>query len=138
MICKCGKEYEPRHERDIMCLGCYSKQGTRSKNKGRTNESRFAKNVQKKIDNVELPIKIKRTPASGAIHEFEPGDLIVTQGYDTVFAKIHWELKDTKTWQIENWMQKAMEQEEEIGEPASGIAKGDAALSTAEDEEGGE
>lgn len=115
MKCRtCKKEFEPRHEKDYFCLPCNSLRGKRNKNKGRANEHRFAKNLQKRLDVYGVPIRVRRTPASGAIHEFEAGDLLFSGKGDTMFEKIHWELKNTQNWQIEKWMQKAKDSEEEM------------------------
>lgn len=116
MICsKCTKEYIDDGKKSSMCPECRSAMGRRSKRKGSANELRFAKKLQDQFDKYDLPYKVRRTPRSGAIHEFEPADLMF-QGLtgDSVFKR-HFELKNSSSWSIEDWFQKAIEVEKERG-----------------------
>lgn len=116
MICKgCGNEYEPRHARDHRCESCYAKAGRRSKRKGSNNELRFSKMVQSFFDDYGFPYKARRTPRSGAIHDFEAADLLISAPHDSVFSKVHFENKNAETWSIPEWYDKATKSEEESG-----------------------
>ena len=127
MICsKCGKEFSDG-KKSTMCPDCRSKMGKRNKRKGNANELRFAKYLQKQFDKYGLKYRARRTPRSGAIHEFEPADIMLSgmkQG--SIFKKIHFENKNTAQWAIEEWFKKVLDQEEENGtnrEPALIIRK---------------
>lgn len=110
---KCNKDYEPRHDKDYLCLECYSKQGRRSKRKGNAQELRYAKKLQELFNKHGLNYLVRRTPRSGAIHEFEPADLLFSRlGRDSVF-NVHAELKNTGSWSIEEWFEKATEIEKD-------------------------
>ena len=112
---KCDNDYLPRHTRDYMCSDCYSKQGRRSKRKGSAQELRYAKKLQEMFDKYDLDYRARRTPRSGAIHEFEPADIMFSRlPVDSVF-NIHAELKNTASWSIEEWYEKANEIEKERG-----------------------
>lgn len=115
-ICKgCGKEYTPRHERDHRCVECYAKAGKRSKRKGNSNELRFSKYLQEQFDKHGLKYRARRTPRSGAIHEFEPADIMFSGSTDSIFSRLHFENKNTVQWDIEGWYEKAIEQEKDTG-----------------------
>ncbi len=115
MECKtCKGIFEARHDKDYFCFECNRIRGVRSKRKGRANESRFAKYLQGELEKYEVGIRVRRTPASGAIAELEKGDLMFAGKGDTVFEKIHWELKNAQNWQIEKWIAKARKSEEEL------------------------
>lgn len=113
-ICKgCSKEYTPRHDRDYRCIECYSKNGSKSKRKGSANELRFAHKLQEQFDKHGLKYMVRRTPRSGAIHEFEPADLMFSGLPSDSIFKRHFELKNSASWSIEDWYGKAKEIEKE-------------------------
>lgn len=116
MICsKCTKEYIEDGKRSSMCPGCRSAMGRRSKRKGSANELRFAKKLQDQFDKHELKYRVRRTPRSGSIHDFEPSDLLWSNlPNDSVFKR-HFELKNSNSWAIEDWYEKAEQIEKEQG-----------------------
>lgn len=116
LICsKCTKEYVDDNKRSSMCPSCRSAMGRRSKRKGSANELRFAKKLQEQFDKYGLKYRVRRTPRSGAIHEFEPADLMFSGiPNDSVFKR-HFELKNSANWSIEDWYSKAKEIEIERG-----------------------
>lgn len=112
----CEKEFIPRHIKDYRCSSCYGKIGKRSKRKGSSNERRLSKYVQALFDQAGFPYKCRRTPASGAIHEFEPADLLFSGlPLESIFRQLHFEAKDTAQWSIEEWISEAERKEREIG-----------------------
>jgi len=98
-----------------LCLMHRRIQGKRNKRKGNVNESRFAKYLQDQFDRYELPYRARRTPRSGAIHEFEPADIMIMAPPDSIFKGVHFENKDTEHWYIEDWYKKALEIEAQRG-----------------------
>lgn len=116
-ICKsCQKEFKVEYENQVLCKIDLSKQGRRNKRKGAANESRFAKMLQSMFDRYELPYKVQRTPRSGGIREFESSDLMFSRvSPESVFANMHFELKDTKHFYLEDWMKEAKEKELDSG-----------------------
>jgi len=117
MICKgCGKEFEPRHKRDYRCQDCYKKLGKRSKRKGNSNESRFVKKLQELFVKYDLKNhRVIRTPRSGAISQLEKADALFSVPNDSIFNQIHVELKDSYSWSIEEWYEKAFTGEKDTG-----------------------
>jgi len=115
-ICsKCGKEYKDDGKKSSMCPEDRSRLGRSSKRKGSANELRFAKKLQAQFDKYGLNYKVRRTPRSGSIHSFEPADLLFSNlPNDSVFKR-HFELKNSATWAIEDWYEKAIEVEKEFG-----------------------
>ena len=115
-VCKgCGKDYEPRHAKDYRCTECYAKAGRRSKRKGSANESRFTNRLQELFDKYELKYRVIRTPRSGAISQLETADALLSVPTDSIFSKLHIELKNSAGWSIEEWFSKAIEQEKDNG-----------------------
>ena len=116
MVCnKCQNEYVDDGKQSKMCPECRSAQGRRSKRKGSANELRFAKKLQEQFDKHGLKYKVRRTPRSGSIHEFEPSDLLWSNlPNDSVFKR-HFELKNSNSWSIEDWFEKAKQIETEQG-----------------------
>ena len=110
----CNRIFNVRYKNQYYCDEDLSKMGKRNKRKGASNELRFFKKLQKELDKYELPYKVRRTPRSGAIHEFEPSDALWSNlPNDSVF-RAHWELKDTLNWSIEKWFKKACEYSETV------------------------
>ena len=113
---KCTKEYEDDKKHSTMCPGCRSAMGKRSKRKGSANELRFSKKLQQRFEKYNLEnYRVRRTPRSGAIHEFEPADLMFSGLPENSDFNRHWELKNSTSWSIEDWYQKAKEIEIERG-----------------------
>lgn len=109
---QCQNTYDD-NKKSSMCPDCRSKMGRRSKRKGSANELRFAKKLQEQFDKHGLRYRVRRTPRSGAIHEFEPADLMFSGlPPDSVFKR-HFELKNSASWSIEDWYEKAIEVEKE-------------------------
>ncbi len=98
-----------------LCFSCRSKQGKRNKRKGSAQELRYAKLLQSYLDKYELPYKVRRTPRSGAIHDFEPADLMISGPEGSILQHIHFESKNTEHWYIEDWFTKAQEIERDKG-----------------------
>lgn len=116
MICsKCTKEYIDDGKKSSMCADCRSAMGRRSKRKGSANELRFAKKLQEQFDKYGLKYRVRRTPRSGAIHEFEPADLMFSGIPNNSVFRRHFELKNSGSWSIEDWYQKASAVEIEYG-----------------------
>lgn len=115
-FCKdCGNAYTDE-KKSSMCPPCRSRLGKRNKRKGNSNELRFAKYLQEQFDLYELPYRARRTPRSGAIHDFEPADIMLSgPDINSVFKHVHFENKDTEHWYIEEWFRKAVEIEREKG-----------------------
>ena len=116
-ICKnCGKEFNVEYDNQVLCKEDLSKQGRRNKRKGAANESRFAKMLQGMFNNYDLNYKVQRTPRSGGIREFESADLMFSRvPSGSIFANIHFELKDTAHWYIEDWIKEAKGKELDSG-----------------------
>jgi len=116
-ICSgCGKPYEPRHNRDRRCLECYSRSGKKSKRKGYSDEARFAKYFQSQLELYGLPYTIRRTPSSGAIHEFDPADFYFRGlPLNSVFKRLHLEKKDRESWSLIEWLKEAEDKEADVG-----------------------
>lgn len=113
---KCQKEYEDDGKISSMCFDCRSLKAKRSKRKGRANEHRFAKKLQSIFDKYSIKYRARRTPNSGAIHEFEPSDILLSGVKDwSLFSNLHFENKDTAQWSIEEWMEDAKRKEQEVG-----------------------
>ncbi len=109
----CGNEITDGKQSGL-CFSCRSKMGKRNKRKGSAQELRFAKLLQEYFDKYGLPYKARRTPRSGAIHEFEPADLMLSgPKEDSVLKHIHFESKNTEHWYIEEWFNKAKQIETE-------------------------
>lgn len=116
MICsKCHNEYEDDGKQSSMCPNCRSLMGKRNKRKGSSNELRFSKNLQEQFDKYKLPYKARRTPRSGAMHEFEAADILISAPPHSIFSGIHLELKNTASWSIREWYDKIIEQEKNSG-----------------------
>lgn len=116
LVCsKCTIEYKDDKKQSSMCPECRSKMGKNSKRKGANNERRFSNKLQIQFDKYGLKYRVRRTPRSGAIHEFEPADLMFSNlPNDSVFKR-HFELKNSSSWAIEDWYEKAKEIETERG-----------------------
>lgn len=116
LICsRCTKEYEDDGKKSSMCPSCRSAMGRRSKRKGSANELRFAKKLQAQLEKHGFKYKVRRTPRSGSIHDFEPSDLLWSNlPSDSVFKR-HFELKNSSSWSIEDWFEKAKQIEIEQG-----------------------
>ena len=115
-ICsKCGGDITD-DKKSGLCPPCRSKMGRNNKKKGSAQELRLSKIFQKYFDKYELPYKARRTPRSGAIHEFEPSDLLfIGVPKDSIFSMIHVESKVGHNWFIEDWHEKAKQIEIERG-----------------------
>ena len=114
-ICsKCEKVYTDL-KKSSMCSECRSKMGRRSKRKGAKNELRFAKKLQILFDKYGLGYIVRRTPRSGAIHEFEPSDLMFQRLPENSEFNRHFELKNSANWSIEEWFKKGEDIEREKG-----------------------
>lgn len=115
-ICSiCAKEFIDDGKQSKMCFECRSAMGKRNKRKGASNELRFAHKLQSQFDKYELKYRVRRTPRSGSIHEFEPSDLLWSNlPQDSVFKR-HFELKNSASWAIEDWFAKALRIEAEQG-----------------------
>lgn len=115
MICRCGNIYDDGKQ-STLCPSCRSKLGRANKRKGSANELRFSKTLQELFDKFDLKYKARRTPRSGAIHEFEPADIMLS-GLPSwsIFKKVHFENKNSEQWSIRDWFEKALEQEKESG-----------------------
>ena len=114
-ICKNGHQYQDDGKKSTFCPPCRSALGKRNKRKGNANELRFSKYLQEQFDKYELPYRARRTPRSGAIHEFEPADIMISAPPESVFKHVHFENKDTEHWYVEEWMMKIIETEIEKG-----------------------
>lgn len=112
---KCGKDYKDDGKKSSMCPEDRSAMGRRSKRKGSSNELRFAKKLQAEFDRHELKYRVRRTPRSGSIHEFEPSDLLWSGLPSGSAFNRHFELKNSHSWAIEDWFAKAQELETERG-----------------------
>jgi len=113
---RCEREYTDDGKKSKMCPECRSTIGRRSKRKGRANEHRLSKLLQSLFDEAKLPYKCRRTPASGAIHEFEPADLLFSGlPLESIFRQLHFEAKDTAQWSIKEWVKDAERKEKGIG-----------------------
>lgn len=112
---KCSKEYVDDGKKSTMCPECRSAMGRRSKRKGSANELRFSKKLQEHFDKHGLKYRVRRTPRSGAIHEFEPADLMFSNLPSNSIFKRHFELKNVANWSIEDWYHKAVDVEKERG-----------------------
>lgn len=113
--CKeCGKDITDGKNSGL-CLMHRRMQGKRNKRKGNVNEARFASYLQAQFDKYQLPYRARRTPRSGAIHEFEPADIMIMAPAESIFKAVHFENKDTEHWYIEDWYKKAIEIETERG-----------------------
>lgn len=117
MICNgCNKEFVPRHNKDYRCQECYSKQGRRNKNKGRASERDVSKGIEVIIKRYGLDYRVRRVPASGAIHEISPGDIMFLNiPNNSIFKEFHWEVKNTSSFMIPQWFSKAKDIEKELG-----------------------
>lgn len=115
--CKdCGNEYEKRNAHDSFCLDCWSKRGRRSKRKGSSNELRFSKYLQSKCERYGLKYRVKRTPRSGGIREFEAADIMVLGTPQwSIFKRLHFENKNTAQWYIPQWIDEAVKKETDSG-----------------------
>jgi hypothetical protein len=115
-ICKNGHEFEDDGKKSNFCPACRSKMGKRSKNKGSSNERRLSKMMQNRFDRVGLKYRVRRTPASGAIHEFEPADLLFSGlPLESIFRQLHFEAKDTAQWSVKEWVKDAEQKERDTG-----------------------
>lgn len=98
---KCSEKYpNPLHQG--ICKMCWSKIGKKSKRKGVRNEREEGAKFYEK----EFGIKVRRTPLSGGIGEFAPGDLMA-QG-NTILNDFYIEMKKCEQWNILEWHKKAL------------------------------
>ena len=114
--CKnCNKPIEDE-KKSSFCIDCRSIMGKRSKRKGSANESRFAKYLNGQFEKYKLPYVAKRTPRSGGIQEFEPSDMMFRfLPTESIFKKLHFELKNTAQWSIVEWITEAELKEKNMG-----------------------
>ena len=110
---RCGKEYSD-NKKSGLCPECRSRLGKNNKSKGAAQERRISKLLQKYIDKYELGYLVRRTPRSGAIHEFEPSDFMFSRLPKwSVFANLHFESKVGHNWPIVEWFDKSTQIESE-------------------------
>src|SRR3990167_7156091 len=115
-LCKNGHEYEDDGKKSPFCPNCRSIMGRRSKRKGYTDEKRFEKFFQSKIEEYKLPYKIMRTPRSGGIRHFSPADFFFKfLPTNSWLSKYHIEKKDRANWDIIGWFEEATIKEKEFG-----------------------
>lgn len=115
-VCKkCSTPWDD-DKKSSLCPDCRSKLGRRSKRKGSANEHRFAQYLNKKFEVYGLPYRARRTPRSGGIREFEASDMMFRfVPPESVFARTHFENKNTAQWDIVGWMIEATKKEAESG-----------------------
>jgi hypothetical protein len=115
--CKgCGNEYIPRHSKDHRCADCYAKLGKRSKRKGNANELRFSHYLNEQFKKYGFGYIAKRTPRSGGIQEFEPADIMFRHVPNvSIFSQVHFENKNSAQWDIQGWMEYAVQKEKDTG-----------------------
>ncbi len=115
-ICKNGHKYKDDGKQSTFCPPCRSALGKRNKRKGSANESRFAKMLQEMFNKYDLPYTVRRTPRSGGIREFESSDIMFSRVHEnSVLSQIHFELKDTQHFYIEDWIKEALIKESDSG-----------------------
>ena len=113
---RCTKPYEEDGKKSNFCPDCRSRIGRASKRKGSSNERRLSKFIQGEFERVGLPYRCRRTPASGAIHEFEASDLLFSGlPIESIFRQLHFEAKDAAQWSIKEWVKEAETKEKGIG-----------------------
>lgn len=114
--CKnCGNLIED-DKKSTFCIACRSLMGSRSKRKGNANELRFSKYLNSEFRKYSLGYMAKRTPRSGGIQQFEPSDIMFKfLPKESIFKKLHFELKNTAAWDIPGWMEEADKKEKDMG-----------------------
>ncbi len=113
---KCHKKYKDDGKKSTLCPDCRSAVGRRSKRKGSSNERRLSKFIQDRFQRAQLPYQCRRTPASGAIHQFESADLLFSGlPLESIFRQLHFEAKDTAQWSIKEWIKDVERKEKSVG-----------------------